>query len=244
MMMEKNSVNTRLLELEGSGYEIVDEQPNILGWSIRDTEGRKLGVVSDLLFDPEVRKVRYIVANLRDNDFDLEKRKVLIPIGVAQIHQKEDDVILPSVSTWQIRALPTWRSKQFTEQEERETFNIFSLPAAGTVTATNRTDLYEHAYYNDTNLYRNRPVSNQPIERSFRLRTDADSNNRYTHRYDEPDTANEQARTQSTANYNNMIQMEERIMERLKRMELELSEVKKDMRNLHEESGNYLANIR
>ena len=73
----------RLRELRGSGYEIVDGEPDIIGWSIRDTSDRKLGVVHDLLFEPEQQKVRYIIANLKDNDFDLDRRKVLIPIGVA-----------------------------------------------------------------------------------------------------------------------------------------------------------------
>ena len=56
--METNNSFSRLRELRGSGYEIVDGEPDIIGWSIRDTADRKLGVVHDLLFVPEQQKVR------------------------------------------------------------------------------------------------------------------------------------------------------------------------------------------
>jgi hypothetical protein len=245
--MEQQVENYRLLELKGSGYEIVDNQPDILGWTIRDYQGKKLGVVNDLLFDPDLRKVRYIIASTRGNDYDLEGRKVLIPIGLAQIHEKDDDVLLPSISAWQIRALPAYRKDHLTRVEEQDIFTIFSAvgSTAGTSTGTGtgRTDLYEHQYYNHDNLYRNRRSGqlDQPIERSFRLRQNSDTGNR-SNLYDGPDT---DQRTTREGNYHiDTIQMEERIMDTLQRMELEIGELKKEIRLLHEDSGHYVSNVR
>lgn len=49
----------RLEELGGSDYEIVDGEPHIKGWNIKDSLGAKLGKVHELLFNPASRKVRY-----------------------------------------------------------------------------------------------------------------------------------------------------------------------------------------
>src|SRR6476619_1749644 len=106
--MENNYSFSSLRELRGSGYEIVDGEPDIIGWSIRDVSDRKLSVVHDLLFEPQQQKVIYIVAHLKDNDYDLDRRKVLIPIGIAELQENNDNVILNAVSLWQIRALPTY----------------------------------------------------------------------------------------------------------------------------------------
>ena len=119
--MDTNTSTSMLRELNGSGYEIVDGQPNIIGWTIRDNFNYRIGEVDDLLFDPEQEKVRYIIANLRNNEFDLDKRKVLIPIGIAELHESNDDVVISSVSPWQLRALPTY-GKRFTDNDEREIF--------------------------------------------------------------------------------------------------------------------------
>lgn len=239
--MKQQAENYRLLELRGSGYEIVDEQPDIIGWSIRDTQGRKLGVVEDLLFDPDLGKVRYIIASTRGNDFDLEGRKLLVPIGVAQLHEKDDDVVLPSVTAWQLRALPVYRKDRLTRTEEQEIFTIFS--AAGPA-VTDNTDLYGHQYYNHDNLYRNRRTGqrDQPIERNFRRRENVDTSYQ-ANQYDGSDTNQRTARENQYA-HADILQMEERVMDTLQRMELELGELKKEIRHLHEDSSHYVANVR
>ena len=159
--MENYNSFSRLRELRGSGYEIMDGEPDIIGWSIRDNGDRKLGVVHDLLFEPEPQKVRYIIANLKDNDFDLDRRKVLIPIGVAQLHENNDKVILNTVSPWQIRALPTY-DKHMSDQDEQDIYTIFATTYSSLPTTDpqlNQT-LYAHSNYNYDNLFQNRRKDN------------------------------------------------------------------------------------
>src|SRR5215207_8837942 len=95
----------RLQELGGSNYEIADGQPDIRGWDVKDTTGKKIGEVDELIFDVQSQKVRYIVLDLEGNVLDLEPRNVLVPIGLAQIDEKDEDVILPNVSAAQLQAL-------------------------------------------------------------------------------------------------------------------------------------------
>jgi stress response protein YsnF len=92
MSLEENTYS-HLEELSGSDFEIVDGEPNIIGWDVKNEERTKIGDVSNLLFDPETRKVRYLVVDL-DNDYlgTDDDRKVLVPIGVAELHGEDMNV--------------------------------------------------------------------------------------------------------------------------------------------------------
>jgi hypothetical protein len=95
MAFEENEYNNNhLQELSDSDYEIVDGEPDITGWEVINEQGEKIGDVDNLLFDPESRKVRYLIVDLDDNELDLDTdKKVLIPIGVADLQQDDDDEV-------------------------------------------------------------------------------------------------------------------------------------------------------
>ena len=81
----------RLQELRGSDFEIAKGQPDIRGWDVRDNAGRKFGKVHDLIFDIRANKVRYMVVNILDTkELELEKRTVLVPIGLAELDGADD----------------------------------------------------------------------------------------------------------------------------------------------------------
>ena len=244
--MENNYSLSRLRELRGSGYEIVDGEPDVIGWTIRDNTDRKLGVVHDLLFEPETQKVRYIIAHLKDNDYDLDRRKVLIPIGVAELQENNDNVILNAVSPWQIRALPTY-DKQMTDQDERDVFTIFSTTYS-TLTDTSpqaRQHMYEHQNYNYDNLFKNRrkdKLANKPSDRTFAIRQretsslDAMRAREYEreHEYHEPDAMavhNEENRYQENDRLRDNDMKRERLIERIKHMKDDLNEIERDLRS-------------
>jgi hypothetical protein len=80
-------------ELGGSDYEIVDGQPDIRGWDVKTEQGRKIGEINELLFDPEARKVRYLVVGLQGNETDIKYGSVvLIPIGVARLYSRNVNI--------------------------------------------------------------------------------------------------------------------------------------------------------
>src|SRR6187402_129242 len=125
MSSDKNN-EQRLRELSGSDYEIADGQSDIRGWDVKDTTGIKLGEVSELIFEPATRKVRYMVVDLGNNDLDLEEREVLIPIGVAQLHEEDDDVLLPNVSIAQLQSLPVYNGDNIIPSAEYATRGAFA----------------------------------------------------------------------------------------------------------------------
>ena len=131
----------RLEELHGSGYEVTDGQPDIIGWDIKAQSGKKVGEVTDMLFEPSSRKVRYLVVDLDDNELGIEEdREVLIPIGMAELYTKSshvhpkrdvdpaydsydpagdgDVVYLPGVSAEQLDELPLYEKNHLSPHVE------------------------------------------------------------------------------------------------------------------------------
>src|SRR5215211_1716711 len=101
-----NMKHRRLQELKRSDFDIVDGEPDIRGWDVKNQDGKKIGEVEELIVDAPQKKVRYMLVDLDDNELDLDHHKVLIPIGLAQLHRDDDDVILPGVQAEQLRVLP------------------------------------------------------------------------------------------------------------------------------------------
>lgn len=164
--MANENINSgkRLQELSGSGYEIVDGEPDIRGWDVTDTQGKTIGEVDELIFDIQSRKVRYMVLDLDNNDFNLKSRKVLVPIGTAELHEKDDDVILPQITAAQLEALPEYNKESIlgeTETSIRDTLSGPSSLSAATAgifgtPSTESDDFYNHEHFNERNLYKNR----------------------------------------------------------------------------------------
>ncbi|MBS1524545.1 MAG: PRC-barrel domain-containing protein [Bacteroidetes bacterium] len=176
-MAREETVMHRLEELHGSGYEVVDGQPDIIGWDIKSRSGKKVGEVADMLFEPSTRKVRYLVADLNDNELGIEEdREVLIPIGIAELFTKSehhiltrDDsdpafsaydpssdgnvVYLPDVSAQQLDELPVYEKNHLSPHVEMAIRKILEP-----VNSNRRDDddFYKHEYYNDDRFYRHR----------------------------------------------------------------------------------------
>jgi len=151
-----NMKHRRLQELDRSDFEIVEGQPDIRGWDVRASDGKKLGEVDELILDAKQRKVRYMVVDLDDNDFDLEERKVLIPIGMAELHERRDDVVLYSIQPTQLAALPEYEEDRLDDQVERQVSAVLRGASAGAGTGAIEADFYQHDSFNDDRLYRHR----------------------------------------------------------------------------------------
>lgn len=154
----------KLKELKGSGYEIVDGEPDIIGWDVQNNQGQKIGDVNDLLFDESSRKVRYLIVDV-DDDFSGsdDNRKVLIPVGLAVLHEKDDDVLVPSLTTEQLALLPEYKKDSLDATTENKIRNVFGAVGATGVaseamgsTSANSDDFYAHDHFNEDRMYENR----------------------------------------------------------------------------------------
>jgi sporulation protein YlmC with PRC-barrel domain len=123
-MAAKDIDDYNLQELSESDFEIVEDQPEIFGWDVKDTHRNKVGEVYELLFNPDTRKVRYIVVDMESNDTDLEEGRVLVPIEIAEFDLENDEVKLPGVSVTNLLALPLYERGRVVDKETDEEIRI------------------------------------------------------------------------------------------------------------------------
>ena len=168
--------NNRLQELDRSNFEIVKGEPDIRGWDVRYKNGEKIGSVEELILDTKAKKVRYMVVDLDENELRLENRKIVIPIGFAELDGRSDDVLIPNVSVDQLCSLQDYKRDALTPDFERGISSTFGRKVKVEPVSTSRKlekeektkseididndieqDFYSHEHYNLDNLYKNRP---------------------------------------------------------------------------------------
>jgi sporulation protein YlmC with PRC-barrel domain len=120
-----NMKHRRLQELDRSDFEINEGEPDIRGWDVRNDAGLKIGEVEELIVDAQQKKVRYMVVDLDDEDLKLPEKKVLVPIGLAELHKEDDDVLLPAVTVDQLSVLPEYDKDNLTDEFEQQVCTAF-----------------------------------------------------------------------------------------------------------------------
>ncbi len=165
-MSDKKIRYSKLVELGNSGYEIVADEPDIRKWKVRNAAGKYLGVVEELLVDRELNKIRYIVLNIEGKPLNLLSRKVLIPIGIAELDRMDDVVILPAITIEHLATLPAYKRGKLSIETERKIRAIFTRSNVPGEYDESITDdaFYEHEHFNDGNLYSRKKTSG---ERSY-----------------------------------------------------------------------------
>lgn len=161
-----NMKHRRLQELDRSDFEIVNGEPDIRGWDVKNPAGQKIGEVEELIVDAQQKKVRYMVVNLDDNELKLDHRKVLIPIGLAELHKKDDDVIISDVRPEQFHALPEYDKNNLTPEAERNVCMALGRKKETMEMSTDNQEqdsaFYRHDYFSEDNLYKQRMHEAQP----------------------------------------------------------------------------------
>ena len=147
-----------------SDFKIVDGEPDIIGWEIKNENGVYIGEVTDLLFDPEVAAVRYLAVDLTNNGMQLEKT-VLIPIGIAHLHISTDEVTLPNIHIDQFNALPAYVDDEVDEEMEMQIREVIGSPAAlrieETIIEFDQSQFYNHHHFDKDKFYqRNKSAQN------------------------------------------------------------------------------------
>lgn len=81
------TTTTGLMKLsETEDYGVDNDSHDIRGWSVVDQTGVELGVVEDLLFDPEKEQVRYVIVNASG-------RHVVLPLGLLGFEKEPRRVV-------------------------------------------------------------------------------------------------------------------------------------------------------
>ncbi|MES2828815.1 MAG: PRC-barrel domain-containing protein [Bacteroidota bacterium] len=163
--MEENTYR-KLQELSGSDFEIIDDEPNIVGWEVKNEGGIYIGEVDELLFDPATRAVRYMVVDLEDNGMNLDDKKVMIPLGIAHLHVSDDEVVLPGLHVDQYNALPAYDIENLDSKTESLIRSVIGSPAAlrieDTLVDFDQENFYTHEHFDKASFYKRRASGEVP----------------------------------------------------------------------------------
>lgn len=166
--MEQNTYRY-LQELSNSDFQIVDGEPDITGWEVKNETGTHLGKVEELLFDPQTRAVRYLVVDLNDNLINLANKKVMIPLGIAHLHTSDDEVVLPGLHIDQFNALPAYDKAALSPEMEVQIRNVIGSPAAlrieDTITEFDQDAFYMHHHFDKGRFYKRGGMLGNPASR-------------------------------------------------------------------------------
>ncbi|MDQ3997621.1 MAG: PRC and DUF2382 domain-containing protein [Gemmatimonadota bacterium] len=137
-------------------YEIADGYPEIRGWDVRDSAGRSIGYVYDVLVDLEAMRVRYLDVELESQfaGSDADPR-VLIPLENVGLDGRSDEVLLRGVDVADLHALVPYARRGVPRDREVE----LPRPSAAADTVTQSpaafadTELDRERHFDDERLF-------------------------------------------------------------------------------------------
>ncbi|HVH13188.1 MAG TPA: PRC-barrel domain-containing protein, partial [Longimicrobium sp.] len=90
-------------------FRLPKTAPNMRGWTVFGEDHERVGVVEDLIVDPEAMKVRYLDVDMADDLFLLrEDRHVLIPMEAVELRERGEDVWVQGLTAAQVALLPAY----------------------------------------------------------------------------------------------------------------------------------------
>ncbi|HET7321201.1 MAG TPA: DUF2382 domain-containing protein [Longimicrobiaceae bacterium] len=152
-------LNDRIVPLdELDDFEVADGDPDVRGWNVVASDGRKIGEVDQLLVDTAALKVRYLDVDL-DDDLQVESteaadadRHILIPIGYARLDEDEDQIFVDELSVDQIRAMPAYSHEPLTRDYETSLRQSLDRDFTAAPSQTHE-DFYNHDVYDENRFY-------------------------------------------------------------------------------------------
>jgi hypothetical protein len=144
-------------------FEVADGSPDVRGWSVRGSDGKKFGEVYELIVEEDALKVRYLDieldASLNVND---RERHILLPIGVAALDEEGDNVFVPSLTSESVLDYPPYIEIQITREYEEAMLKSLNLP----LPLAQEKSFYNQLPYNEQSFYQNRrPINSDSFRR-------------------------------------------------------------------------------
>ena len=146
-------------------FEVAKGYPDIRGWKVASADGQEVGKVHELLVDIDNMRTRYLAVRLTSALAATPgDRDVLIPVGAAQFHDKDDLIRVP-LTAERVGLLPPWDRNRLTRTHELEVRRHFSLGEAAAAAAAGTTagasgaadrDFYDHDAYDDRRFFSGR----------------------------------------------------------------------------------------
>lgn len=150
---DSQPARSALEELSNSDYEIKAGEPDITGWSVLGRTGEKVGEVSDLLFDAQAQKVRYLIVELQaseEHEVSDEDKRILVPIGVAELSKDEETLTVSVASAEELAGLPAYETGELKPEDEVQIREVFG----GSAAPYEHPQFYAREHFNDDKFYK------------------------------------------------------------------------------------------
>ena len=134
-------------------YQVAEGDPDVRGWDVMASDGRKIGEVDELLVDTQAMKVRYLDVDLSDEIIASaggEDRHVLIPIGYARLEASDSRIRIDNLATDQISTLPAYEHGRLDRTYETDLRQRFDRDYTG---VTGDEDFYAHDSYDENRFF-------------------------------------------------------------------------------------------
>lgn len=144
------AVNERIVPMdETDDFEVADGDPDVRGWQVIASDGMRVGEVDELLIDVEELRVRYLDVLLDSGDDVRDEPHVLVPVGHARLHERDDRILVDRLDSTAMLALPRYAQEPLTHEFERQATAPFQ---PGPLDAAAATRELEQAY-DDSRFY-------------------------------------------------------------------------------------------
>jgi sporulation protein YlmC with PRC-barrel domain len=94
-------------------YRIADGEHDIIGWDVMGDARQRIGIVTDVVIDPDAEQVRYVIVRRETDDVE-----VAVPVGYAVLHG-ERQLVIP-FSPNDLDELPRGPQETLSREEEVE----------------------------------------------------------------------------------------------------------------------------
>lgn len=142
-----------LEELKDSDYKIADHQPDVYGWEVVDAAGRTVGIVHDFLFDRNEKEVRYLITSLENGRTAKGEKKIIIPIGKAEVNKQERKVTVQKRNLEELLNIHVYKNvKSLAIKDEKETLSAFSSQSLEQVDYT-KDNFYNHEAFDEERFF-------------------------------------------------------------------------------------------
>ena len=148
-------------------FKVAEGDPDVRGWEVVASDGRKIGEVDELLIDTNAMKVRYLDVEVENGLMAEPDRHVLVPIGYARLDRSGDRVMVDNIASSDLRTMPAYDQSPVTRDYENTLRDRFMGGAAatgaaatgaaamgtGAASTSHDTDFYTHDSFDDNRFY-------------------------------------------------------------------------------------------
>lgn len=136
-------------------FKVADGDPDVRGWEVIASDGRKIGEVDNLLIDTGAMKVRYLDVDIDDELLaDNQDRHILIPIGYARLDEDDDRITVDQLRSTEVTSIPAYTHEPLTREYENELRTRFDTGYTTSQEADN--DFYASEGYDQDRFYGSR----------------------------------------------------------------------------------------